>query len=111
MDMMIYFPKVLGLFNSGVTCSISSAALECNAFLVIFYCIAMLVTYCAFMLALRYTYEQNAIKSKLNRKTQSQPTVTNAKIRQATTPDPVSYIDSVIDVELTNRINKILYQL
>ncbi len=108
MDVMIYFPVVLGLFHSAVTCSATGSALGCNFFWIIFYCIAMLVAYGAFIYALRYTYKQDAIKNNYNHITKS--TLTNSKLKQASTLD-TTFSNNITNVELANRISKALYQL
>lgn len=111
MDIMIYFPAVLGLFHNAATCTTTSSAIGCNAFWIIFYCIAMLVAYGAFIYALRYTYEQDAIKNNYNRKTVGKHTLKNPQFIQTAISKSASSSDDFSNLELANRISKALYQI
>jgi len=110
MDIMIYFPAVLGLFHNAATCSTTSSAIGCNAFWIIFYCIAMLVAYGAFIYALRYTYEQDAIKNNYNRKTQVHRILKSPQPILTAIPKSASP-DDIPSLELATRISKALYQI
>lgn len=111
MDIMSYFPTVLGLFHNAATCSTTSSAIGCNAFWIIFYCIAMLVAYGAFVYALRYTYEQDAIKNNYNRKTLRQHSPKNTQPIQTAKSKSASSLDDLSNIELADRISKALYQI